>query len=77
VKGAKGNPSRKPGAKPKAKRAARGSVTAATIELLKQAGTAGIAVNEIAAKLSASYGQVYTWFQSTGKRIGEIKKVGL
>lgn len=71
---AEGKPTRKAGAK--VKRAARGSVKAATIELLKQAGAAGITVNQIAAKLRARYGQVYNWFQATGKGVEEIKKIG-
>lgn len=74
VKAPKGKSTRKAGAK--VKRAARGSVKAATIELLKQAGTAGITVSEIAAKLGARYGQVFNWFQATGKGIKEIKKLG-
>jgi transposase-like protein len=76
TKTANAKPSRKAGAKPKVKRAARGSVKAAMVELLKQAGAAGMTIKEIAAKLGASYGQVYTWFQTTGKAIKEIKKVG-
>lgn len=78
---AKGKPGRKPGrpanAKPaKAKRAARGSVKAAIIELVKGAGESGIAVKDIAAKLGTGYNRVFTWFYNTGGQIKEIKKAG-
>ncbi len=64
-------------AKPaKLKRAARGSVKTAIIEVLKGAGESGIAVKDIAAKLGTKYNGVFTWFYNTGSKIKEIKKVG-
>ncbi len=83
---AKAMPGRKPGrpakAKPagarpaKMKRAARGSVKTAILEVLKGAGESGIAVKDIAAKLGASYNHVFAWFYKTGSKIKEIRKAG-
>jgi hypothetical protein len=78
---AKSKPGQKPGrpakAKPaKVKRAARGSVRAAIIELVKGAGESGITVKAIAAKLGMGYSRVFTWFYNTGNRIKTIKKAG-
>jgi transposase-like protein len=78
---AKGKPGRKPAraakAKPaKVKRAARGSVKAAIIELVKGAGESGITVKDIAAKLGTGYNRVFTWFYNTGSQIKAIKKAG-
>ena len=58
------------------KRAARGSVKTAIIDLIKGAGKSGITVKEIAAELGANYNRVFTWFYNTGKTIKEIKKTG-
>jgi hypothetical protein len=71
----KGKPGRKPGRK--VKQAKSGAVKTAIIELVKGAGAAGITVKEVAAKIGGGYNRVSVWFNSTGKRVKEIKKVGL
>ncbi len=43
---------------------------------LKSAGIQGMRVKDLAAKLGTSYGNVTAFFQSTGKKIKEIKKIG-
>lgn len=73
---AKSKPGRSPARPTKVKRAARGAVKAAIIELIKGAGAAGITVKEIADRLGTKYNRVFTWFYNTGKTITEIKKVG-
>ncbi len=60
----------------KMKRAARGSVKTAIVEVLKGAGDSGITVKDIAAKLGASYNHVFAWFYKTGSKIKEIRKAG-
>lgn len=66
----------KPGAAKGAKRGKHGAVKEAIIELVKKAGSEGITVKEIAAKLGTKYNRVFTWFYNTGKKIKDIKKVG-
>jgi transposase-like protein len=72
---AKATPAPKPIRPAKAKRAARGAVKAAIVELLKGAGASGITVRDISAKLGVNYNRVFTWFYTTGSQIKEIKKV--
>jgi len=67
---------RKPGLQTTSKRAPRGSLKAAIVELVKQAGKSGIRVKEIAEKLGLNQVRVFTWFYTTGKNIKEIKKAG-
>ena len=43
---------------------------------LKSAGNQGMRVKDLAAKLGTSYGNITAFFQSTGKKIKEIKKIG-
>ncbi len=66
----------KPGRQSKTELAAKGALKAAIIELLKGAGSAGLTVKEIAARLKAKPGNIHVWFSSTGKRVKEINKVG-
>ncbi|MBI4663295.1 MAG: hypothetical protein HY735_31225 [Verrucomicrobia bacterium] len=54
----------------------RGALKAKIIRHVKTAGQNGVAVKDLAAKLGMKYGNVATWFQSTGKKVKEIKKVG-
>jgi len=72
VDSAKAGP--KKGATPK--RGKRGAVKEAVIDLVKAAGPAGITVKEIAAALGKSYGSISVWFNSTGKKVKAINKVG-
>ena len=83
---AKGRPGRKPGPRPaiapakprpaRVPRAKRGAVKAAILDLIKGAGKPGITVKDIAARLGAKYNRIFTWFYTTGRSIGEVKKVG-
>jgi hypothetical protein len=43
---------------------------------LAAAGSAGLTVKELAAKLNVKSGNVFSWFYTTGKKIKGIKKVG-
>lgn len=82
----KGRPGRKPGpraakapvspASAPARRAKRGAVKSAIVDLIKSAGKVGITVKEIAAKTGAKYNRVFTWFYTTGRNVSDIKKVG-
>lgn len=62
--------------KKKATRGKRGELTARIQETLKDAGSEGISVKEIAEKLGANYRNIYIWFATTGKKNSSIKKVG-
>lgn len=83
---ARGRPGRKPGPRVAAapapvhavpaRRAKRGAVKAAILDLIKGAGKPGITVKDIAARLGAKYNRVFTWFYTTGRNISQIKKVG-
>jgi len=44
--------------------------------LLQKAGKGGATVKDIARRLKVDPNRIYTWFYSTGNRMGEIKKVG-
>ena len=70
VKAAKG------GKKGKVVKLGRGELKAQILDALKGAGTAGITIKDLAAKLNANYKNVYIWFVTTGKKIAGIKKVG-
>lgn len=57
------------------RRNARGSVKEQIIALLQSAGKQGISIKELAESLNTKYGNVSVWFQSTGKRIPQVKRV--
>ena len=46
------------------------------LKALKAAGSEGITVKELAAKLKVKPNNVFSWFYTTGKKISGIKKVG-
>jgi hypothetical protein len=73
---AAGKPGRTPDRPAIAKTGGRGAMKAAIIELLTAAGTAGLSVQEIAARLKAKPGNIHVWFSSTGRTVKEIKKLG-
>ena len=52
----------------------RGQMKETIIELLKAAGKEGLAVKELAEKMSVKPVNVHVWFGSTGKKVAEIKK---
>lgn len=46
------------------------------LKALKAAGSGGITVKELAAKLKVKPNNVFSWFYTTGKKVSGIKKVG-
>jgi ribosome-binding protein aMBF1 (putative translation factor) len=46
------------------------------LEALKSAGSAGISVKDLSAKLKVKPGNIFSWFYTTGKKIKGISKVG-
>ena len=62
--------------KGKVVKAARGQLKEQILSALKAAGTEGITIKDLAAKLNAKYRNVYIWFVTTGKNIEGITKVG-
>jgi hypothetical protein len=73
-------PGRPPGVKTKvakvgkAKRGKR--LKAPLLKALSAAGSSGITVKELAAKLKVKPGNIFSWFYTTGKKVSGIKKVG-
>jgi len=75
---------RKPGRPPGIKfgvgtsgKARRGKrLKAPLLKALSAAGSSGITVKELAAKLKVKPGNIFSWFYTTGKKISGIKKVG-
>lgn len=62
--------------KARGKRAKRGEVKAAIVELVRNSGKSGITVKDISSRLGIKYAHVFAWFYTTGSKIKEIKKVG-
>jgi hypothetical protein len=54
----------------------RGELKEKVIGELKAAGKEGVKVKDLASRLGTSYGNITAFFQTTGKKIKEIKKVG-
>jgi hypothetical protein len=46
------------------------------LKALSAAGSSGVTVKELAAKLKVKPGNIFSWFYTTGKKISGIKKVG-
>jgi hypothetical protein len=46
------------------------------LKALSAAGSSGITVKELAAKLKVKPGNIFSWFYTTGKKVSGIKKVG-
>jgi|ERR1700683_2540297 len=46
------------------------------LKALSAAGSSGITVKDLAAKLKVKPGNIFSWFYTTGKKISGIKKVG-
>ena len=75
-------PGRPPGSKAKVavgapKKAKRGKrLKEPLLKALKSAGSSGITVKELAAKLKVKPGNIFSWFYTTGKKIKGISKVG-
>lgn len=72
-------PGRKPGRKATGKSGGtrkRGAVKEKILDLLKKSGAEGISVQEIAGKIKSPVRNVHSWFQTTGKKLPGITKVG-
>jgi DNA invertase Pin-like site-specific DNA recombinase len=70
-------PGRPAGVKTKGKKGKRGKrLKAPLLKALSAAGSSGITVKELAAKLKVKPGNIFSWFYTTGKKISGIKKVG-
>ncbi|PWU06588.1 MAG: hypothetical protein C5B47_07365 [Verrucomicrobia bacterium] len=63
-RGRKGNRGQKPGA-----------LKERILEVLEHAGENGITVADIASKLGVPKANVHVWFSTTGKRLGEVRKI--
>jgi hypothetical protein len=46
------------------------------LKLLKAAGSSGITVKELSAKLKVKPGNIFSWFYTTGKKVSGLKKIG-
>jgi hypothetical protein len=67
----------KPGPKPGRRTRKRGKrLKEPLLRALRSAGSSGITVKELAAKLKVKPGNVFSWFYTTGKKIKGISKVG-
>jgi hypothetical protein len=66
----------RPGSGKRTKKAGRGQMKERIAEALKRSGSEGLAVKDLAEQLGTNYGNVSVWFQTTGKKVDEIKKVG-
>jgi hypothetical protein len=74
---------RKPGRPPGSKSQLTGKpgkktkrLKAAILKALSAAGSSGITVKELSNKLKVKPGNIFSWFYTTGKKIGGIKKIG-
>ncbi|MCZ7636600.1 MAG: hypothetical protein M5U12_11590 [Verrucomicrobia bacterium] len=59
-----------------AKRQPRGQLKESVLAQVKAAGSSGIRVADLAAKLGAKPKSLFVWFHSTGKRVTGLQKVG-
>jgi hypothetical protein len=57
-------------------RSARGALKLLILRALTAAGSAGVRVKDLAATLGVKSVNIHSWFQTSGKKIGEIKKIG-
>ena len=62
--------------KNRAGRTVRGQLKEQISSELKSAGKQGVKVKDLASRIGTSYGNITAFFQSTGKKMKEIKKVG-
>jgi hypothetical protein len=67
----------KPVGRPPGRKGRRGKrLKGSLLKFLKGAGSEGITVKELAAKLKVKPNNVFSWFYTTGKKVSGIKKVG-
>jgi len=57
-------------------RSARGALKVQILRALTAAGSSGVKVKELAATLGVKSTNIHSWFQTSGKRIPAIKKIG-
>ena len=57
-------------------RAIKGTLKTQILEALEAAGKAGMQVRDLAENLGAKLPNVHAWFQSVGKKIPTLKKIG-
>jgi hypothetical protein len=57
-------------------RARRGELKDRILSALSAAGSAGVRVKDLASTLGAKVANIHSWFQTSSKRIPQIKKVG-
>ncbi len=74
-------PAKKAGRRPKsssprAGRAPRGETKERVLAELEKAGSEGASVKDLASKLGMRNTAIHAWFNTTGKKVSEIKKVG-
>lgn len=55
----------------------RGRTGRRILRQLKQAGTKGCSVQELSEKLKIKAQNLYVWFNSTGRKIPQVKKIGV
>jgi hypothetical protein len=65
-----------PGRTAKRGKTVRGQLKERISRELKSAGNQGMKVQDLATRIGTGYANITTFFQSTGKKIKEIKKVG-
>ena len=57
-------------------RSARGALKVQILRALTAAGSSGVKVKELAATLDVKAANIHSWFQTSGKRVTAIKKIG-
>lgn len=63
-------------AEKKSRTGKRGALAEKIVSILEAAGSDGITIKEIAAKVGAEYRNISIWFATTGKKNAKIKKLG-
>jgi hypothetical protein len=59
-----------------AKKGKRGALKEAILEELKAAGSKGVSVKDLSAKLGVKNQNLHVWFSTTGKTVKGLKKTG-
>jgi hypothetical protein len=57
-------------------RSARGALKVQILRALTAAGASGVKVKDLAATLGVKAANIHSWFQTSGKRVTAIKKIG-
>jgi DNA invertase Pin-like site-specific DNA recombinase len=59
------------------RRARRGALKEKIVVTLRKAGEKGVTIRELARKLNVPSANLYVWFNSTGRNVPEIRKIGV